>query len=66
MKSRPLDKWRETLAMLAAYSETGEFPELCDMLARRLAGAGLAQACPLLHLCIHTLFLGFSGWIQGV
>ncbi|EIE18851.1 hypothetical protein COCSUDRAFT_49081 [Coccomyxa subellipsoidea C-169] len=65
VKSRPLDKWRETLAMLAAYSETGEFPELCDMLARRLAGAGLAQACPLLHLCIHTLFLGFSGWYKA-
>lgn len=31
--------------MLAAYSGTDEFSALCDMLARRLAGAGLPQAC---------------------
>ncbi len=50
MKSRPLDKWRETLAMLAAYADSGEFSALCDMLAKRLAGAGLPQVPK------HTLF----------
>jgi hypothetical protein len=43
VKSRPLDRWRETLALLSAYSDTGEFCALADMLAKRLAGAGLPQ-----------------------
>lgn len=43
VKSRPLDRWRETLALLSAYSDTDEFCALCDLLAKRLAGAGLPQ-----------------------
>ena len=33
--SRPMGRWRETLAILATYA-SGDFPALCDALARRL------------------------------
>ena len=39
--SRPVKRWRETLAILATYA-TGDFPALCDALARRLV-RGLAR-----------------------
>ena len=35
IKSRPLDEWRETMAILCSFSTGEEWAGLCDALARR-------------------------------
>ncbi len=62
VRSRPLDKWRETLALLAAYSDAEEFCGLCDLLAKRLAGAGLPQAATLTWICAANVDKAVRQW----
>ena len=62
MKSRPLDRWKETLALLCAYSEGGEFHALCDLLAKRLAGAGLPGPATLAWICAANVDKAVRQW----
>lgn len=38
VKSRPISAWRETLAVLATYTNSEQWMQLCDALAARLVG----------------------------
>ncbi len=62
VKSRPLDRWRETLAVLAAYTSSDNFFELCDLLARRLATAGLPHAATLTWICAANVDKAVKQW----
>ena len=62
IKSRPLDRWRETLAALTAYCGAEEWPGLCDALARRLAAAGLPHAATLVWVCAGNLDRAVRQW----
>ena len=62
MKSRPLDRWRETLALLAAYAAAEEWPGLCEALARRLAAAGLPHAATLTYICAGDVEATICQW----
>jgi protein transport protein SEC31 len=66
VKSRPLDGWRETLAMLCAYSKTEEFAGLCDALARRLAGVGLTHAATMSWICAGNVEKAVRHWEKTV
>ena len=37
IKARPLDEWRETMAILCSFSSSDEWSGLCDALARMYA-----------------------------
>ncbi|KAK9829183.1 hypothetical protein WJX72_004364 [[Myrmecia] bisecta] len=65
IKSRPLDTWKETLAILCAYSRAEEWADLCDALARRLAGAGLAHAATLCWICAGNVDQTVKHWTAG-
>lgn len=62
IKSRPLDRWRETLAALTAYCGAEEWPGLCDALARRLAAAGLPHAATLVWVCAGNVDRAVRQW----
>ena len=60
--SRPLGAWRETLAILAAYSETDTWTRLCDALARRLLASGAAHAASLCWICAANVDSAVQQW----
>ena len=66
VKSRPLDRWKETLALLAAYSEGEEFFGLCDLLAKRLAGAGLPGPATLAWICAANVDKAVRQWTRDL
>ena len=66
VKSRPLDQWKETLALLCAYGEDGEFHALCDMLAKRLAGAGLLGPATLAWICAANVDKAVRQWTSDL
>lgn len=67
VKSRPLDRWRETLALLCAYcGEGSEFHGLCDLLAKRLAGAGLLAPATLAWICAANVDKAVRQWTQDL
>ncbi len=66
VKSRPLDQWKETLALLCAYGEEGEFHALCDMLAKRLAGAGLPGPATLAWICAANVDKAVRQWTSDL
>eukprot|EP00211_Chloroparvula_japonica_P000131 CAMPEP_0119125334 /NCGR_PEP_ID=MMETSP1310-20130426/4646_1 /TAXON_ID=464262 /ORGANISM="Genus nov. species nov., Strain RCC2339" /LENGTH=1095 /DNA_ID=CAMNT_0007115393 /DNA_START=21 /DNA_END=3304 /DNA_ORIENTATION=+ len=48
---RPLEKWRETLALLCTYANSEEWTALCEKLAARLDAAGLRHPAVLAYIC---------------
>lgn len=66
VKSRPLDRWRETLALLCAYSEGDDFYALSDLLAKRLAGAGLPGPATLAWICANNVEKAVRQWTSDL
>ena len=66
VKSRPLDRWRETLALLCAYSEGDDFYALSDLLAKRLSGAGLPGPATLAWICANNVEKAVRQWTSDL
>eukprot|EP00884_Botryococcus_braunii_P015143 jgi/Botrbrau1/2362/Bobra.39_1s0046.1 len=64
VKSRPLDGWQETLAILCAYSDSNEFIDLCNALARRLSGVGLGHPAALVWICAGNVEKVIKHWVH--
>ena len=60
--TRPLKQWRETLAILATYSDSGSWGDLCDQLARKLLAAGSAHAASLCWICAADVDPAVQQW----
>lgn len=64
VKERPLDQWKETLAVLCSHSNRDEFQGLCDALARRLSGGGLTHAATLCWICAAKVDQALHVWAK--
>lgn len=64
VKERPLDQWKETLAVLCSHSNSDEFQGLCDALARRLSGGGLTHAATLCWICASKVDQALHVWAK--
>ena len=64
IKARPLDEWRETVAILASFGSGDEWPGLCDALARRLASGGLRHPATLCWICAGNVELAVKHWLS--
>ena len=64
VKERPLDQWKETLAVLCSHSNLDEFQGLCDALARRLSGGGLTHAATLCWICAAKVDQALHVWAK--
>ncbi|KAL0027638.1 hypothetical protein WJX79_004520 [Trebouxia sp. C0005] len=64
VKERPLDQWKETLAILCSHSNLDEFQGLCDALARRLSGGGLTHAATLCWICAAKVDQALHVWAK--
>lgn len=59
-----MDQWKETLAVLCSHSNLDEFQGLCDALARRLQGGGLAHAATLCWICAAKVDQALHVWAK--
>ena len=59
-----MDQWKETLAVLCSHSNLDEFQGLCDALARRLSGGGLAHAATLCWICAAKVDQALHVWAK--
>ena len=66
VKSRPLAKWRETLAILCTYAPAEEWGTLAGVLAGRLADAGDAHASTLCHICAGDVDAAVRHWMSAL
>jgi len=64
--SRPLGKWRETLAMLCTYANSDEWTQLCEELADKLAGAGMTHPAILCYICSGSTESAVENWSKGI
>ncbi|KAK9805066.1 hypothetical protein WJX73_010529 [Symbiochloris irregularis] len=63
IKSRPLDDWRDTMAILCSFASAEEWTGLCDALAKRLAAAGLRHAATLCWICAGNVDNAVKHWL---
>ena len=66
VRNRPLESWRETLAMLCTYAAGGEWSVHAGVLARRLASAGLAQPALVCAICAGECDAAVRHWASRV
>ena len=66
VKSRPLAKWRETLAILCTYAPAEDWGTLAGVLAGRLADAGDAHASTLCHICAGDVDAAVRHWMSAL
>jgi protein transport protein SEC31 len=60
-----LAEWKETLAILATYGKSEEFPKLCDALAARLEGeAKNLKDATLCYMCAVNVQKTINIWIK--
>ena len=64
VKERPLDQWKETLAVLCSHSNSDEFQGLCDALARRVSRGGLTHAATLCWICASKVDQALHVWAK--
>ena len=66
VKSRPLAKWRETLAILCTYAPAESWGTLAGVLAGRLADAGNFHASTLCHICAGDVDSAVQHWLGAL
>ena len=66
VKSRPLAKWRETLAILCTYAPAESWGALAGVLAGRLANAGNVHASILCHICAGDVDSAVQHWLGAL
>ncbi|KAK9141413.1 hypothetical protein Scep_011094 [Stephania cephalantha] len=62
VNSRPLNSWKETLALLCTFAEGKKWTELCDSLAARLMHAGNTLAATLCYICAGNIDKTVEMW----
>eukprot|EP01113_Clastostelium_recurvatum_P048040 TRINITY_DN865_c0_g1_i3.p1 TRINITY_DN865_c0_g1~~TRINITY_DN865_c0_g1_i3.p1 ORF type:complete len:1250 (+),score=350.23 TRINITY_DN865_c0_g1_i3:202-3951(+) len=60
-----LSDWRAALATICTYSKSGEFGQLCGLLADRLATAGDNRAATLCYICAGNLEKTTNVWARS-
>eukprot|EP00201_Polytomella_parva_P000598 CAMPEP_0175077168 /NCGR_PEP_ID=MMETSP0052_2-20121109/23216_1 /TAXON_ID=51329 ORGANISM="Polytomella parva, Strain SAG 63-3" /NCGR_SAMPLE_ID=MMETSP0052_2 /ASSEMBLY_ACC=CAM_ASM_000194 /LENGTH=971 /DNA_ID=CAMNT_0016346555 /DNA_START=120 /DNA_END=3032 /DNA_ORIENTATION=+ len=65
VKTRPVGNWKETLAMLATYTDREHFTQLAEMLASRLDSAGMHHEASLCFICAGMTDEVISYWIRS-
>jgi protein transport protein SEC31 len=66
VKTRPLAKWRETLAILCTYAPAEEWGALAGVLAGRLESAGNGHAASLCHICAGDVDAAVTHWMGSL
>ncbi|XP_078428662.1 transducin family protein / WD-40 repeat family protein [Wolffia australiana] len=62
VNERPLDLWKETLAILCTFAQKEEWTLLCDTLASRLLASGSTFAATLCFICSGNLKKTIEIW----
>ncbi|KAI3948570.1 hypothetical protein MKW92_027208 [Papaver armeniacum] len=63
---RPLDSWKETLALLCNFAERDEWATLCDSLASRLMTDGRTLAATLCYVCAGNVEKTVEIWSRSL
>jgi protein transport protein SEC31 len=58
------NKWQETLALLATYCQSDQFPQLCILLGDRLAELGDPQSASLCYVCSLSVEHASRYWVE--
>ncbi|KAJ9529449.1 hypothetical protein QJQ45_013699 [Haematococcus lacustris] len=66
VRSRPVGQWRETLALLATYTQQEDWTRLCDLLASRLSLAGQHHAASLCYICAGNVEAVVAYWARSL
>eukprot|EP00268_Persea_americana_P017122 TRINITY_DN181_c0_g1_i3.p1 TRINITY_DN181_c0_g1~~TRINITY_DN181_c0_g1_i3.p1 ORF type:complete len:623 (-),score=144.19 TRINITY_DN181_c0_g1_i3:606-2474(-) len=66
VKTRPLNTWKETLALLCTFAEKEDWSVLCDMLATRLMVAGNTLAATLCYICAGNIEKTVEIWSRSL
>lgn len=66
VKTRPVARWKETLAVLATYTGSDQWATLCEALADRLAAAGQQHAASLCYICAGSVDKAVAYWSKTV
>eukprot|EP00959_Pyramimonas_sp_CCMP1952_P308073 6447497-Pyramimonas_sp.AAC.1 len=65
VEGRPLASWRETLAMLCTYAPRGQWAELAQALAAKLAAAGQTAPATLCYICAGNADQATAMWCSS-
>ena len=60
--ARPVEEWRETLAMLCTYAKAEKWAGLCDALAQELWAANMCHAATLCSICSGNVDDTVTSW----
>ncbi|KAI3996215.1 hypothetical protein MKX01_000011 [Papaver californicum] len=63
---RPLDSWKETLALLCSFAERDEWATLCDSLGSRLMTDGRTLAATLCYVCAGNVEKTVEIWSRSL
>ncbi|KAL5703467.1 hypothetical protein ACHQM5_028555 [Ranunculus cassubicifolius] len=66
VNTRPLNQWKETLALLCTFAEKKEWTVLCDSLASRLMGIGNTLAATLCYICAGNIGKTVEIWSRNL
>ncbi|MQM06063.1 hypothetical protein Taro_038881 [Colocasia esculenta] len=66
VNTRPLDSWKETLALLCTFAQKDEWTVLCDLLASRLMGVGNTLAANLCYICSGNINRTVEIWSRSL
>ncbi|KAL2461198.1 Protein transport protein SEC31B [Abeliophyllum distichum] len=65
-KTRPLNSWKETLALFCSFAQKDEWTQLCDTLAARLLAAGNTVAATLCYICAGNIDKTVEMWSKSL
>ncbi|KAG1371097.1 protein transport protein SEC31 [Cocos nucifera] len=66
VNTRPLNSWKETLALLCTFAQKEEWTVLCDTLASRLITVGNTLAATLCYICAGNIDKTVEIWSRSL
>ncbi|XP_020519257.1 protein transport protein SEC31 homolog B isoform X2 [Amborella trichopoda] len=66
VNTRPLNSWKETLALLCTFAQSEDWTVLCDTLASRLMAVGNTLAATLCYICAGNIDRTVEIWSQSL
>nr|XP_019707398.1 protein transport protein SEC31 homolog B isoform X2 [Elaeis guineensis] len=66
VNTRPLNSWKETLALLCTFAQKEEWTVLCDALASRLMTVGNTLAATLCYICAGNIDKTVEIWSRSL
>ncbi|GFP84273.1 protein transport protein sec31 homolog b [Phtheirospermum japonicum] len=64
--TRPLNSWKETLALFCTFAQADEWAQLCDSLAARLLAANDTAAATLCYICAGNIDKAVEMWSKNL